>query len=138
MTAAWAAGLVSVSREHPRGRGQCVFKCARLCEIECVAMRSSSGGVCKALGEEPRGWTGCLSNTLFPFSLDRQTTRGTEMATRTERRPLCDNPGPEVACSQDEFALFSLTSKPAYVQKPRVAFVRIIVTNSLNNCNIPK
>lgn len=52
MTAAWAAGLVSVSREHPRGRGQCVFKCARLCEIECVAMRSSSGGVCKALGEE--------------------------------------------------------------------------------------
>lgn len=85
-----------------------------------------------------RGWTGCLSNTLFPFSLDRQTTRGAEMATRTERRPLCDNPGPEVACSQDEFALFSVTSKPAYVQKPRVAFVRIIVTNSLNNCNIPK
>lgn len=68
-----------------------------------------------------RGWTGCLSNTLLPFSLDKAPNCTLGLSADTP----CDMPGPEVSFSWEECPHFSLISKPVYIQKPW--FPRIIV-----------
>lgn len=85
MTVAWAVGCVSAAREHPR-EGDSVLKCVCvcLCETERVAMRPAAVTSTRSSVKKRRGWTGCLSNTLLPFSLDKRTTQGTKLHIRTE------------------------------------------------------
>lgn len=136
MTAAAWAGR----REGGRQRG---FKRVRRCEIECcrgfVQLRWRLRGRRQAAaggGVIARGWTGCLSNTLFPFNPDKETTRGTKMTIRGERRPRCDMLGPEVDFSHDELTPLDVILK-AFYPKILAAFVEFIVRSPNNYQRFP-
>lgn len=77
-------GLCFGGQRAPQRRWQCVKVCVCLCETECVAMRPAAVMSTRSSVKKRRGWTGCLSNTLLPFSLDKRTTQGTKLNIRTE------------------------------------------------------
>lgn len=71
------------------GGGQCfdvhlrVFGCRRTLKTTAAdhTHSISEGEVC--------GWTGCMSNIVFPFSSDKRTTQESKMTTRTDVTVTC-------------------------------------------------
>lgn len=120
-------GLCYGGPRAPQGRWTCVC----LCEIECVAMRSAAVASTRFSVKNGRGWTGCLSNTLFPFILDKRTTRDTKMTTRTECRP------PRTWGRLQLGWICTLILKPVYIQKPWLPWLKLLWKTVLRNVIFP-